>query len=91
MKYKFIKSGEKKDIIEQLSVLGISEIPYLLIESGKEKIRGTKTDQPTAETITTKIHKVTLNLNEKFSSYRDTGMFNESKKGISLNLTRVSR
>jgi hypothetical protein len=40
MKYKFIKSGEKKEIIEQLGVLGISEIPYLLIESGKEKIRG---------------------------------------------------
>ena len=40
MKYKFIKSGEKKEILEQLGVLGISEIPYLLIESGKEKIRG---------------------------------------------------
>ena len=36
----FIKSSEKKDIIKELNEqFGISELPYLLIESGKEKIR----------------------------------------------------
>ncbi len=36
----FIKSNEKRDIVEQLKEqFGIEELPYLLIESGKEKIR----------------------------------------------------
>ncbi len=40
MRYKFIKSSEKKEILKELSEqFGISELPYLLIESGKEKIR----------------------------------------------------
>lgn len=40
MNYKFIKSSEKKDILKELNEqFGITEIPYLLIESGKEKIR----------------------------------------------------
>ena len=37
----FIKSSEKKEIIEELKEqFGIEELPFLLIESGKEKIRG---------------------------------------------------
>lgn len=40
MKYRFIKSSEKKEMKEILGTLGIEEINYLLIESGKEKIRG---------------------------------------------------
>jgi NOL1/NOP2/fmu family ribosome biogenesis protein len=40
MEHKFIKSPEKRRIVEELNQLfGISELPYLLIESGKEKIR----------------------------------------------------
>ena len=40
MNIHFIKSSEKKDIIEQLNKqFGIEDLPYLLIESGKEKIR----------------------------------------------------
>ena len=40
MDHKFIKSPEKRKIISELQEkFGISEIPYLLIESGKEKIR----------------------------------------------------
>jgi NOL1/NOP2/fmu family ribosome biogenesis protein len=40
MKIRFIKSGEKKEIINELNeIYGISSLPYLLIESGKEKIR----------------------------------------------------
>ncbi len=36
----FIKSSEKKRIAKQLNAqFGIEKIPYLLIESGKEKIR----------------------------------------------------
>ncbi len=36
----FIKSSEKKQILEELNEqFGINKIPYLLIESGKEKIR----------------------------------------------------
>ena len=36
----FIRSSEKKRIIEQLNQqFGIEKIPYLLIESGREKIR----------------------------------------------------
>jgi NOL1/NOP2/fmu family ribosome biogenesis protein len=37
----FIKSKEKKQIVEKLKEeFGIEELPYLLIETGKEKIRG---------------------------------------------------
>lgn len=40
MEHKFIKTPEKRRIIAELQeMFGISEIPYLLIESGKEKIR----------------------------------------------------
>ena len=38
--HKFVKSSEKKDILKELNnQFGISELPYLFIESGKEKIR----------------------------------------------------
>ena len=41
MKIEFLKSSEKKKIIEKLNEqFGVEEIPHLLIESGKEKIRG---------------------------------------------------
>ncbi len=41
MNIHFIKSPEKKRIIESLNEqFGITKIPHLLIESGKEKIRG---------------------------------------------------
>ena len=40
MNCQFIKSSEKKKIIEELNEkFGIHNLPYLLIESGKEKIR----------------------------------------------------
>ena len=40
MNISFIKSPQKKEIVEKLnSIYGIKELPYLLIESGKEKIR----------------------------------------------------
>lgn len=40
MNIHFIKSREKKEIIEQLNKqFGLTDIPYLLIESGKDKIR----------------------------------------------------
>ena len=40
MNINFIKSTQKKEIVEKLnSIYGISDLPYLLIESGKEKIR----------------------------------------------------
>jgi NOL1/NOP2/fmu family ribosome biogenesis protein len=38
--HKFIRTPEKRDFIKELNeTFGISELPYLLIESGKEKIR----------------------------------------------------
>ncbi len=37
---KFIKSNEKKRIVNELEDFGIEKLPYLLIETGKEKIRG---------------------------------------------------
>lgn len=41
MNVRFIKSNEKKDIVGELKTqFGIEDIPYLLIETGKEKIRG---------------------------------------------------
>jgi NOL1/NOP2/fmu family ribosome biogenesis protein len=41
MKIRFIKSSEKKKMTSQLKKkFGISNLPFLLIESGKEKIRG---------------------------------------------------
>lgn len=40
MEHKFVKSSEKKDILKELNEqFGITELPYLFIESGKEKIR----------------------------------------------------
>lgn len=40
MSHAFVKSSEKKQIMKELNErFGISEIRYLLIESGKEKIR----------------------------------------------------
>lgn len=39
-KLRFIFKVEKSRIIERLAYYGIEELPYLLIESGKEKIRG---------------------------------------------------
>jgi len=40
MMLKFIKSSQKKAIVEKLKEqFGITELPYLLIESGKEKTR----------------------------------------------------
>ena len=40
MEHKFIRTPEKRRLIEELNeIFGISELPYLLIESGKEKIR----------------------------------------------------
>src|SRR3989344_63457 len=41
MTLNFIKSSEKKKLLEELKVIyGISELPYLLIETGKQKLRG---------------------------------------------------
>ena len=41
MNVNFIKSPEKKKIVEELgNQFGISEVSYLLLETGKEKIRG---------------------------------------------------
>lgn len=39
-KLTFLYSNEKKKLIEKLGYYGITELPYLLVESGKEKIRG---------------------------------------------------
>jgi len=40
MNLSFIKSNRKREIVEKLKeIYGISNLPYLLIESGKEKIR----------------------------------------------------
>ena len=40
MKIKFIKSNEKKKIQKELQeTYGVGELPYLLIESGKQKLR----------------------------------------------------
>ena len=41
MNVRFIKTPEKRKIIAELQEqYGISELPYLLLETGKEKIRG---------------------------------------------------
>ena len=37
---KFLYKTEKKAIMQKLEYYGITKLPYLLIESGKEKIRG---------------------------------------------------
>jgi NOL1/NOP2/fmu family ribosome biogenesis protein len=40
MNIHFIKTPQKREIVEKLKeIYGIEELPYLLIESGKEKIR----------------------------------------------------
>jgi NOL1/NOP2/fmu family ribosome biogenesis protein len=47
----FIFGAEKKKIIEKLGYYGIKDIPHLLIESGKEKIRGYTGSLSTQELI----------------------------------------
>jgi len=38
--HKFIKSNEKRDMLKELNEnFGITKLPYLFVESGKEKIR----------------------------------------------------
>lgn len=37
---KFVYQKEKKEILEKLEYYGIKKLPFLLTESGKEKIRG---------------------------------------------------
>lgn len=40
MNIHFIKSNEKRDIVSQLNKqFGIEELPYLLVQSGKERVR----------------------------------------------------
>lgn len=40
MRINFIKSSQKKQVVEKLNeIYGITNIPYLLVESGKEKVR----------------------------------------------------
>lgn len=48
---KFIFKTEKKKILEKLSYYGIKELPYLLVYSGKEKIRGYSGNLSTEEII----------------------------------------
>jgi len=40
MQLNFIFKNDKKKILEKLEYYGIKELPFLLIESGKEKVRG---------------------------------------------------
>jgi NOL1/NOP2/fmu family ribosome biogenesis protein len=40
MTQRFIFKTEKREILEKLKHFGITELPYLLVASGKEKIRG---------------------------------------------------
>lgn len=41
MNLKFIKSGEKKRLLKELDFqFGIAKLPWLLLETGKQKIRG---------------------------------------------------
>ena len=41
MKLQFLKSKEKRNLIKELEEqYGITELPYLLLETGKQKIRG---------------------------------------------------
>ena len=41
MKLQFLKSKEKRALVEELEEqYGITELPYLLLETGKQKIRG---------------------------------------------------
>jgi len=41
MKLQFLKSKEKRTLVEELEEqYGITELPYLLLETGKQKIRG---------------------------------------------------
>ena len=41
MNVRFIKSPEKREIVKELnSQFGITSLPYLLLQTGKEKIRG---------------------------------------------------
>lgn len=37
---RFIKANEKKWLVGELENFGVKKIPYLLLETGKEKIRG---------------------------------------------------
>jgi NOL1/NOP2/fmu family ribosome biogenesis protein len=51
MTLRFIFKTEKRKIMEKLDYYGITELPYLLIGSGKDKIRGYTGDLSTDELI----------------------------------------
>ena|SRR3989344_2145330 len=41
MRLHFIKSSEKRRLVEELELIyGIEKVPYLLLETGKQKLRG---------------------------------------------------
>lgn len=73
---RFIYKGEKKKIMEKLEYYEITELPYLLVLSGKEKIRG---------------YSGRLSTNELFELNREVGievigmyLFHEYYDGIRL-------
>ena len=58
---RYIFKTEKRDIIEKLGYYGITELPYLLIESGKEKVRGYSGSLSTEE-LTQLNHEIGVDL-----------------------------
>jgi len=37
---KFVRNSEKKKLLKDMEMYGIKKLPYLLLEAGKEKVRG---------------------------------------------------
>lgn len=78
---KFIYKNEKKKIVEKLGYYGITDLPYLLTLSGKEKIRG---------------YSGILSVNELFELNKAVGielfglyLFHEYDEGIRLSFDAV--
>lgn len=73
MKIRFIKTNEKNKILAELNhYYGISELPYLLIESGKKKIRA----------FSGNLSKEEIKMLVKITNVEVIGMYIISKKDV---------
>ena len=66
MELNFIFKNDKKRILEKLEYYGIKELPFLLIESGREKIRGYSGSLSIKE-----IHEIDTNPSDVHGIFKD--------------------
>src|SRR3989344_8512210 len=78
MTFRFLNSAEKKKVLEEIKELyGIDEIPYLLMEVGKKKIRA----------FSGNLTKEEIGELSRFARTEVTGMYLASQKDTEIRLS----